>query len=65
VTVDVVEELGADGFLYGRTQLNGADQDVVARVAGRNALKNGETTYLAPEGGITHLFDIETGLRLN
>ena len=65
VTVDVVEELGVDGFLYGRTQLNGADQDVVARVAGRNALKNGETTYLAPEGGITHLFDIETGLRLN
>ena len=65
VTVDVVEELGADGFLYGRTPINGAEQDIVARVAGRNALKNGDTTYLAPEGGITHLFDIESGLRLN
>ncbi len=65
VEVDVVEELGADGFLYGRTQINGVDQDVVARVAGRNALKNGEKTFLSPEGGITHLFDIETGLRLN
>ena len=65
VEVDVVEELGADGFLYGRTKINAVDQDVVARVAGRNALKNGETTFLSPEGGITHLFDIETGLRLN
>jgi multiple sugar transport system ATP-binding protein len=65
VEVDVVEELGADGFLYGRTSINGVDQDIVARVEGRSALKTGSKVTLAPEGGITHLFDVETGLRLN
>ena len=28
-------------------------------------LKTGDKVTLAPEGGITHLFDVETGLRLN
>ncbi|MFM5968102.1 MAG: ABC transporter ATP-binding protein [Micrococcales bacterium] len=65
VEVDVVEELGADGFLYGRANINGADQDVVSRVAGRTHPKSADKVTLAPEGGITHLFDVETGLRLN
>ena len=65
VEVDVVEELGADGFLYGRTNINGVDQDVVSRVAGRTHPKSSDKVTLAPEGGITHLFDVETGLRLN
>ena len=65
VEVDVVEELGADGFLYGHTSINGADQDIVARVEGRSSLSTGSKVTLAPEGGITHLFDVETGLRLN
>ena len=65
VEVDVIEELGADGFLYGHTTVNGVAQDVVSRVDGRSSLKNGDKITLAPEGGITHLFDVETGLRLN
>ena len=65
VEVDVVEELGADGFLYGHTELGGVSQDVVSRVAGRTHPKTGDKVTLAPEGGITHLFDVETGLRLN
>ena len=65
VEVDVVEELGADGFLYGRANINGVDQDVVSRVAGRTHPKSSDQVTLAPEGGITHLFDVETGLRLN
>jgi len=65
VEVDVVEELGADGFLYGHTTVNGVAQDVVSRVDGRSHLKTGDKVTLAPEGGITHLFDVETGLRLN
>ncbi|MCX8529207.1 MAG: sn-glycerol-3-phosphate ABC transporter ATP-binding protein UgpC, partial [Rhodoluna sp.] len=35
VDVDVVEELGADGFLYGRSHLDGAEQEITARVDGR------------------------------
>jgi multiple sugar transport system ATP-binding protein len=65
VDVDVVEELGADGFLYGHTNIDGADQDVTARVDGRVHPNAGEKVYLKAEGGITHLFDVETGERLN
>ncbi len=65
VEVDVVEELGADGFLYGHTSIAGADQDVTARVDGRIHPHAGETVFLKAEGGITHLFDVETGERLN
>ncbi|MFM5968108.1 MAG: ABC transporter ATP-binding protein [Micrococcales bacterium] len=48
VEVDVVEELGADGFLYGRANINGADQDVVSRVAGRTHTKSSDKVTLAP-----------------
>jgi multiple sugar transport system ATP-binding protein len=65
VEVDVVEELGADGFLYGHTSISGADQDITARVDGRVHPNAGETVYLKAEGGIIHLFDVETGERLN
>ena len=30
--IDVVEELGSDGYLYGRVQLDGTEQNVVVRV---------------------------------
>ncbi|MDP1788802.1 MAG: sn-glycerol-3-phosphate ABC transporter ATP-binding protein UgpC, partial [Rhodoglobus sp.] len=36
VDVDVVEELGADGYLYGHTEIEGNRVDIVARVDGRN-----------------------------
>jgi multiple sugar transport system ATP-binding protein len=65
VDVDVVEELGADGFLYGRSHLDGAEQEITARVDGRVHPHKGETVFLKAEGGIVHLFDVETGERLN
>jgi multiple sugar transport system ATP-binding protein len=65
VEVDVVEELGADGFLYGHTNISGADQDITARVDGRVHPNAGEKVFLKAEGGIIHLFDVETGERLN
>ena len=65
VDVDVVEELGADGFLYGRSHLDGAEQDITARVDGRVHPHKGDTVFLKAEGGIVHLFDVETGERLN
>jgi multiple sugar transport system ATP-binding protein len=65
VEVDVVEELGADGFLYGHTSISGADQDITARVDGRVHPHAGEKVFLKAEGGIIHLFDVETGERLN
>jgi multiple sugar transport system ATP-binding protein len=65
VDVDVIEELGADGFLYGHTNIGGGDQDVVCRVDGRDHPYAGDKVYLKPQGGIVHLFDIESGERLN
>ena len=65
VDVDVVEELGADGYLYGQSHLDGANQDIVCRVDGRVHPHAGDKVTLKPEGGVLHLFDIESGLRLN
>ncbi|MCS3844199.1 ABC transporter ATP-binding protein [Microbacterium sp. AK031] len=65
VTVDLVEELGADGYLYGHTEVNGKRADLVARVDGRSHPNAGETVTLAASAGHVHAFDIESGLRLN
>ena len=65
VTVDLVEELGADGYLYGHAEVNGKRTDLVARVDGRRHPMAGDTVVLAPIPGHVHLFDIETGERLN
>ena len=65
VHIDVVEELGADAYLYGNAKVDGVAADIVARVDAVNHPKAGSTVTLAPEGGVTHLFDVESGLRLN
>ena len=65
VEVDVVEELGADAYLYTHGLIGGADAEIVARVDSVNHPKPGQKVTLAPQGGITHLFDVESGDRLN
>ena len=65
VEIQVIEELGADAFLYGNTTIEGEKIDIIARVDAKNHPMAGETVHLIPQGGITHLFDINTGLRLN
>ena len=64
VTVDLVEELGADGYLYGHSDINGKRTDVVARVDGRQHPNAGETVVLSPVPGRVHVFDTESGERL-
>ena len=64
VEVDVVEELGADAYVYGHTTLDGKDHDIVARVDGRRPPMKGEVIYVRPQSGHVHLFDTKTGLRL-
>ncbi len=65
VHIDVVEELGADAFLYGNAKIEGTNADIVARVSEIDHPKAGVKVTLAPQGGVTHLFDVESGLRLN
>ena len=65
VKVNIIEELGADAFLYGETVVEGKTIDVIARVGSKSSLRSGDKVFLKPSGGITHLFDAETGIRLN
>ncbi|MDO5644143.1 MAG: sn-glycerol-3-phosphate ABC transporter ATP-binding protein UgpC [Dermabacter sp.] len=65
VEVDVVEELGADAYVYGR--LAGSDETakpIIARVDGRRPPMKGETVYFRPKSDHVHLFDLKTGDRL-
>ena len=64
VAVDLVEELGADGYLYGHSTVEGKRTDIVARVDGRSHPSAGDTVYLTPTPHHMHVFDAETGLRL-
>ena len=54
--VDVVEELGADAYLYGRITLSGnaVDQTVVARADGRRPPQRGSRVWLHAEPGHVH-----------
>ena len=75
VQVDVVEELGADAYIYGRTNqgevaaprertLLGGDLQIIARTDGRRPPEKGSTVHFVPEQGHVHLFDVESGQRL-
>jgi multiple sugar transport system ATP-binding protein len=65
VDVDVVEELGSDGFLYGRAQLDGSEQNVVVRVDAIDHPRAGDKIHLLADASSVHVFDTESGLRLN
>jgi multiple sugar transport system ATP-binding protein len=62
--VDVVEELGADAFIYGKVMLGGAQADVTVRVESNSGTKAGQTIHVEAAGQ-PHLFDAESGERLN
>jgi len=65
VRVDVVEELGADAYVYGTTtRADGQDQPVITRVDGRTPPQKGETVHVRPKPDHVHLFDPNTGLRV-
>ncbi|PWN04874.1 sn-glycerol-3-phosphate ABC transporter ATP-binding protein [Nocardioides silvaticus] len=70
VTVAVVEDLGADAFLYA-TPTGVSDQpadgvlhQVVARVEGRHDFQRGQQVLLTADPERVHLFDTATGERL-
>ncbi|WP_435770536.1 ABC transporter ATP-binding protein [Nocardioides sp. SYSU DS0651] len=73
VTVQVVEELGADAYLYATpASFSIADRpagemvpQVVARVDGRTGLHRGQEVRLVADPAAVHVFDTGSGLRLN
>jgi multiple sugar transport system ATP-binding protein len=62
--VQVVEELGADAFVFCAADVDGSPAKLVARVDARHAPERGERVALRPRAGEAHLFDAETGERL-
>ncbi|GGL33214.1 sn-glycerol-3-phosphate ABC transporter ATP-binding protein UgpC [Phycicoccus endophyticus] len=73
LTVDVVEELGADAYVYGTPtdqdiKLEGGDDNLdkpfIARVDGRTVPNKGETIYVYPKAQHMHVFDKASGERL-
>ncbi|WAC66546.1 sn-glycerol-3-phosphate ABC transporter ATP-binding protein UgpC [Agrococcus sp. SL85] len=64
VTVDLVEELGADGYLYGHAEVEGKRVEIVARVDGRAHATAGDTVHITPAQEHVHLFDKESGTRV-
>ncbi|GAA1602741.1 ABC transporter ATP-binding protein [Leucobacter chromiireducens] len=71
VVIDLVEELGADGYLYGHLEDpatahdSAARVEVVARVNGRVHPRAGERVVLTPAPEHLHFFDAESGERLS
>jgi multiple sugar transport system ATP-binding protein len=64
--VDVVEELGADAYVYGRADVGGSVQQIVARVDWRRPPAKGETVHVAPiDDTAIHVFATTTGERIS
>jgi multiple sugar transport system ATP-binding protein len=63
-SINLVEELGADAYIYATTDVDGQPHDIVARVDGRHPPTMGATVNLAPDPQHVHMFSVETGQRL-
>ncbi|AZZ55919.1 ABC transporter ATP-binding protein [Rathayibacter iranicus] len=64
IEVDLIEELGSDGYLYGHTEVEGRRTDIVARVDGRVHPTAGDRVYVTANHRV-HIFDAESGERLS
>jgi multiple sugar transport system ATP-binding protein len=62
--VEVVEELGADAFVFCTADLGGLPTKLVARVEARRRPARGERIALRPRAEEAHLFDAMSGERL-
>ena len=65
VKVTVVEELGADAYVYGTSGLEGTPDDIIVRIDARRDLHKGETIYVTTDPEKVHVFDTHTGERLS
>jgi multiple sugar transport system ATP-binding protein len=65
VKVTVVEELGADSYVYGTSDVEGAPSNIIIRVSGRKHPHKGETMYVTTDPHHVHVFDTDSGERLS
>ena len=66
IDVTVVEELGADGFVYGTSRVEGTPHDLIVRISSqRDSIHKGDTIYVTTDPSNVHVFDTATGVRLS
>ena len=65
VKVTVVEELGADSYVYGTSGVEGTPHDIIVRVSGRRTMGKGDEIYVTTDPNNVHVFDTESGERLS
>ena len=62
--VEVVEEFGADAYVFCTAEIAGKDTRLVARVEARRRPERGERVQLRARAEDAHVFDPETGERI-
>ncbi len=65
VVVTVVEELGADSFVYGTSDVEGTPNAVVVRVSARDSVHKGDLIHVTTDPQCVHVFDSDTGERIS
>jgi multiple sugar transport system ATP-binding protein len=65
VSVTVVEELGADAFVYGTCDVEGTPRTVVVRVGARDSVHKGDVIHVTTDPHNVHVFDTATGERIS
>jgi multiple sugar transport system ATP-binding protein len=66
IKVTVVEELGADGFVYGTCDVEGVPGNVIVRVSqARDSVHKGDTIHVTTDPKNVHVFDTESGERIS
>ena len=65
VEVTVVEELGADSYVYGTSAVEGTPHNVIVRIGGRESVRKRDTIYVTTDPTSVHVFDTVSGERLS
>ncbi|MEP6816451.1 MAG: sn-glycerol-3-phosphate ABC transporter ATP-binding protein UgpC [Marmoricola sp.] len=65
IDVSVVEELGADSFVYGTSGVEGMPHDLTIRIHARDTVHKGDTVYVTTDPKNVHVFDGESGARVD
>src|SRR5215212_1908681 len=65
IDVTVVEELGADAFVYGTSDVEGTPSTVVVRVSARDTVRKGDVIHVTTDPHQVHVFDTDSGERIS
>jgi multiple sugar transport system ATP-binding protein len=64
IEVNLVEELGADSYVYGTCDVEGAPPTIIVRLPGGQSMRKGEFVHVTTDPAQVHVFDTATGIRI-